>query len=287
MSSIKTSALRASQPTPQKKAQTSTKLTRSPLKNVSLIVSNYNRYFSSGIYDHRYPHVNRNTLALINQHMTQQPPQAHVLDYGCGDGRYLLPLLEDHPQAAFRAFDIASAPLKILEQKILQQQWIKRVALYDSLETLTLDIKANASIDVALVLFGVFSHIESAKERQQVLRVLREHITPNTGRLILSVPNKARRFIRLQKQQKSHAIHYTRQINQQDMVFYYHLYSVESIQEELRHAGFDHIEARAESLLPESWVTRISCLGRLDQWLCKHIPAHWGYGILLSCQTHH
>lgn len=263
-----------------------TKNKRAPLKVVSGLSSSYNRYFSSGVYTLRYPNVNQHTLTFIDRYMKKRRSKTHVLDYGCGDGRYLTAILQQHPKAHFTAFDIASAPLKELEKKLLRTQAIQRVSIVDDFAVLLQHLKAGHTIDIALVLFGVFSHIQSAKQRQELLQYIRESIIPTCGKLILSVPNKARRFRALQKEQNNHEVQYTRHIHLQDVTFYYHLYSVSSITAELEQAGFTLTEVRAESLLPESWVTRFPLLlGKLDKQLCKILPADWGYGILLCCQA--
>ncbi len=264
---------------------THSKKPHAALKMVSGLSCNYNRYFSSGVYTFRYPAVNQHTLAFIDRYMAKRRGDSHILDYGCGDGRYLTALLHHFPKARFTAFDIASAPLKRLEKKLLQLQAIKRVTIIDDNDTLLQSLNMGDKVDIALILFGVFSHIESAKQRQTLLLSLRDSIAATSGKLILSVPNKARRFKREQQQQKSHEIQYTRHIHLQDVMFYYHLYSVKTISDELAQAGLHVIDVRAESIFPESWVTRFSLLGKIDQHLCKILPADWGYGILLCCQA--
>ena len=77
---------------------------------------------------------------------------------------------------------------------------------------------------------------------------------------------------------------YQRAIDKQLINFYYHLYSVESITEELSMAGLEIVSIKAESLLPESWITNSPLLGWLDYQLCRWLPATWGYGILISCR---
>ena len=98
------------------------------------------------------------------------------------------------------------------------------------------------------------------------------------------MPNKNRRFLALQRQQKSRTVKYTREIGKVKNTFFYHLYTTETIKKELAKAGLEVINMHAESVLPETWVSRFSLLGRIDQYLCKYVPASWGYGILLSCQ---
>ena len=122
------------------------------------------------------------------------------------------------------------------------------------------------------------------QDRHTLLHYIQRNLNPESGTFILSVPNKRRRFRTLQQQQKSHEVAYTREINQQTTHFYYCLYDVDSIQQELNNAGFTVTEIRAESVLPESWVTRSPLLGWLDHQLSKITPAQWGYGILIHCR---
>ncbi len=244
----------------------------------------YNRYFASGLYKSRYPKVNRHTLSFINDYLKKRRTNSHILDYGCGNGRYLTTLLSLHTKARFTAYDNAQAPLKILHKKLTRLKATQRVKLVSNKSELLNDLEVSSGADIALLLFGVLSHIESRQERHELLCSLRDSISSSCGKLILSVPNRQRRFLRLQRQQKSHSIRYTREINKTKIPFFYHLYSLEDLKKELTQAGLELISSRAESIFPESWVTRFSLLGAIDQQLCRIVPARWGYGILVSCQ---
>ena len=254
------------------------------------MATNYNHYFSTGTYLQRYPQVNLHTLAFSQCYINQQNPDLHILDYGCGSGRYLMILLKRYPLSRFSAYDISSMPLKLLRENLSRIKASNRVKVTDRYEDIlennpSENVETKSRIDVALLLFGVLSHIESGTKRQAILKDLSNHIDPKSGYLLLSVPNMKRRFLNIQKQQKSNEITYSRQIDDQESTFYYHLYSVETICKELSDAGLNVVEVRPESIFPESWVTRFPTLGWIDHQLCKVLPAQWGYGILIACQT--
>jgi 2-polyprenyl-3-methyl-5-hydroxy-6-metoxy-1,4-benzoquinol methylase len=259
-------------------------------KESDATAKNYNHYFSTGIYKQRYPRVNRHTLAFINYYANKKPADLSMLDYGCGNGRYLIKLLFCHLNAHFIAYDISSTPLQILRETLLSIKQSARVSIVDNVELLDntsspYDHDKPLHCDIALLLFGVLSHVPSSVERQKILTCLREKIAPKSGHLLLSVPNKKRRFAAMQKQQNSYEITYSRNIDNQVTDFYYHLYDTGTIRTELNNANLEVINIRAESLLPESWVTRMPIIGWLDQQLCQFIPACWGYGLLICCRA--
>src|SRR5262249_27606626 len=49
----------------------------------------YTKYFGSGAYDKRYPRANHFTLEAIR---SQTASTSKILDFGCGSGRYTIPL---------------------------------------------------------------------------------------------------------------------------------------------------------------------------------------------------
>lgn len=258
------------------------------------IEKNYNRYYSTGIYKSRYPSINQQTLSIIRQAFESFHTESYIskkslqiLDYGCGEGRYLCHLLPSYPQAHFTAYDISSEPLQALAKSLQGDDEQSRVDIVygeNELENYT-RTRGDVKFSIALLLFGVLSHIPSALKRLKILSYLRNSIYPINGQLIISVPNKARRFKKIQQALNSHEITYSRIIKQQTIDFYYYLYDVESIQREIQAAGLDIINIKSESVLPESWITSYPLLGWIDKQVCRWIPAKWGYGILISCKV--
>ena len=189
------------------------KTTKTPKKSASVLTppmikkcrqdnirSTYNQYFSSGFYKKRYPRINQCTAKFIEQYILQKRQSTsqtrHILDYGCGNGRYLLNLLKHHRALQFIAYDISPAPLEILQhdlQAIDAEPNVTIISHFDALYQHMQRHHTTTPIDAALLLFGVLSHIASPIQRQDVLRFLRLHLGQQ-GHLILSVPNKRRRF---------------------------------------------------------------------------------------------
>lgn len=251
--------------------------------------ASYESYFSSGIYKQRYPNVNQQTLANIHYYCRSQPENFTLLDYGCGDGRYLLRLLESFPCAQFVGYDISLSPIETLREALKKNFRNSQVkTIYDeNAQPHNFIGKSPKYFNVVLLLFGVLSHVSSSVQRQQLLTYLRDRINPKSGYLLISVPNQKRRFLKLQKQQRTQDIIYSRSFNKKDVPFYYHLYNQKGLYAELSSAGFQVIRCKAESVFPESWVTRHPLLGWLDRQLCRVVPAQWGYGILCCCRPIH
>lgn len=254
----------------------------------------YNRYFSNGSYHARYPTPNPHSLKLLLKHCHNA---RKILDFGCGNGRYTIPLLQ-HTSAEVVAYDIAPAAIAQLETRLatLDLDCTPRaIAIEGNLAKLG----SLAPFDVIAVMFGVLSHVPYRKSRLQLLRRLRRLIPPGEGRkLIVSVPNAYRRFwfkqaqyhlLRRVKRSPHPAVEpgdilYQRQRLLPDDSLYYHLYTVHSLQEELHQAGFSVEATAAESLFPETWVARSAGLSQRDRALCAVLPAHWGYGIMIVAQ---
>jgi SAM-dependent methyltransferase len=249
--------------------------------------SSYNRYFQSGKYDERYPRVNQHVLAKIVTYLNDPAELCEILDFGCGSGRYSISLLLAIQNIQMTAYDISSASIFQLESNA------KKLNLDSKVQTLQpprnpLLIpeggRSSRPYHLVLVLFGVLSHMRSV-ERIQTLINIRHSLELTDGKVVLSVPNAKRRFIIKQWVGRSPKIEYLRRIGNESINMYYHLYSVESIQEELSRAGFDILDVSAESFFPESWVTRNRLLGWLDRKMCELLPAKWGYGLLIVCRV--
>jgi len=251
----------------------------------------YNRYFSTGSYQARYPTPNPQSLDLLLKYCQNA---RKILDFGCGNGRYTLPLLQQ-TSAQVAACDISPTAIAQLKSRLdvlaphIAQRAIVVEGDGDKLESLF-------PFDVVAVMFGVLSHIAYRKTRLQLLQRLRQLIPPGDGgRLIASVPNAGRRFwgrqiqyelLRRLNQAAEPAtepgdILYERPFLQPPDSLYYHLYTVQSLQHELHLAGFCVEAIAAESMFPETWIAHSPRLSRYDRALCASLPARWGYGIIV------
>ena len=242
----------------------------------------YNHYYASGLYDTRYPQANQNVLDFILQTFTEveslpseQPVKPVFLDYGCGNGRYLLPLLQLTEWHAL-AFDISSQAIAQLQERLKQQQFSLRCDIAQKWPQ-------PGEYHVALLLYGVLGHIKTQQQRIQLLTSIHERLIST---LIVSVPNTQRRFLcrRLFNMKKTD-IEYQRSHNNQPMHFHYHLYCLDELKHELSQSNFKISSIQAESMLPEKWITRSAFWRSIDHILCKILPLQWAYGFLVSAKT--
>lgn len=236
----------------------------------------YERYFASGHYDRRYPRPNPTVVRMIRRVL---PPGGHLVDFGCGSGRYLLALRRHAGVAA--GYDICDAALAAFRRAAAHGA--PPAILGPDPADLDRHVAGHGGADVVLCLFGVLSHIEGAEARHRTLRRLAGLMAPGTGRLVLSVPNRRRRFRREQRAQGAQAsgeIRYRRDLRGLSVALPYKLFDVDGLAAELARAGLVVVEARAESLLPEALVANSGVLRTLDRWLAPLVPASLGYGIL-------
>lgn len=246
----------------------------------------YDHYYTSHEYEKRYPKPNRSTLHFLYRHGAKKA--ADILDFGCGNGRYALPLLQE-TKARLTAFDISQAAIAELARFLQNHPEAGRIRLFQG-EAEKLNFQG--SYDLIMLMFGVLSHVGDRTARLATLRQLRSLIRPE-GQLILSVPSifrrrplelLAARFSRMtgraqDTQKEPGNILFTRNIDKQAMQFFYHLYSVKGLQSELQKADFRMTAVSPESLLPEWMITQSSLLGWLDEALLPLLPAALGYGI--------
>jgi SAM-dependent methyltransferase len=251
----------------------------------------YDDYFTSRDYQRRYPQPNEATLDFLLAHGAAGA--ARVLDYGCGDGRYALPLLE-RTAAQVTGYDISQAAIAEFAAHLQGRPHAGRVALRCGEPDM---LEGSGPYDVVLLLFGVLSHVGERPDRLAVLRRLRRLMAPG-GRLIVTVPSVFRRrplellragLRRLTgratgPQQEPGNVFFTRTIASGPHRFFYHLYSVRTLRQELAEAGFAMHHVSAESLLPEWMVTQYRWVGRLDALLLPLLPAPMGYGIRAIAQ---
>jgi SAM-dependent methyltransferase len=238
----------------------------------------YERYYASGHYDRRYPRPNPRVLRFI---LSALPPAGHVIDFGCGSGRYLLALRDRVAVAA--GYDICAAALERLQLSAARLGCADHLlAVGPDPAELDRHVARHGRADVVLCLFGVLSHIESAAARAEALRRMTALLRPGSGRLILSVPNRHRRFRSEQRAQGAAdgEIRYVRQLRDMALPMSYKLFDLDSLRTELARAGLQIETLRAESLVPETLVANSPVMRTFDRLTTPLLPAGLGYGIL-------
>lgn len=239
--------------------------------------ASYQLYFSSGLYDLRYPSPNRIMWQRIEQFLHAGTA---VLDFGCGSGRYLMRLQGRVARAA--GFDVSAAALETIRERAAQAGWDDLHFLGPENTDISDHTKAFGQMDLVLCLFGVLGHITDETARADALLQMRNALKPGSGRLLISVPNRARRFRAEQALTKENSglVRYSRQTDDgQSVVLNYQLFDPEKLVRELAAAGFNLRRIGCESVLPESWLLRNGLARRLDAMLTPICPPRWGYGI--------
>lgn len=239
----------------------------------------YDVYFESTDYDQRYPQPNLSTLLFLRRNGAMASVRA--LDFGCGSGRYALPLLIES-ECRLVACDISAAAIASFARRIQATPLADRVELiHGGLEA----IPGDPRFDLILLLFGVLSHVGSRAERVALLTHLREMATPDS-RFFISVPNIWRRrplellgSIFRRDRETLGDIRFSRKIAGQHRSFHYHLYSVPGLRAELAEAGWKIVVCEAESVFPEYLVTRFRFVSVIEGLLNRFVPASLGYGI--------
>lgn len=238
----------------------------------------YATYFASGAYDRRYPRPNPRVLRLVRGLL---PAGGHVIDYGCGSGRYLLALGDRVAVGA--GYDICPTALARLREGIARRPpWGLVQAIGPDPEALAAHVARHGPADVVLCLFGVLSHVEGRAARRRLLLAIAGMLKPGTGRLVLSVPNRRRRFRGVQRSLPAgtEEIRYVRRFDGGAVELPYRLFDPESLAEELAGAGFELERLVAESLLPETAVARGRLARGVERVAGGLLPAVWGYGLL-------
>ncbi|WP_298841307.1 bifunctional 2-polyprenyl-6-hydroxyphenol methylase/3-demethylubiquinol 3-O-methyltransferase UbiG [uncultured Roseobacter sp.] len=238
--------------------------------------ASYQLYFTSGFYDRRYPSPNRTMWRRITHLLG---PDAAVLDFGCGSGRYLLRLQGLVSRAA--GFDVSPAALETVRARAAASGWTDLAVIGPETTDLDHYIEVSGRVDLVLCLFGVLGHITDPAARADALGRMRAALKPGAGRLLISVPNRARRFRSEQTDSaRDGLVHYRRRTDDgQDVVLHYQLFDPQKLTRELTAAGFALERLSCESVLPESWLLHNGLARWIDRLLTPVCPVRWGYGI--------
>jgi 2-polyprenyl-3-methyl-5-hydroxy-6-metoxy-1,4-benzoquinol methylase len=261
------------------------------------VAQSYDHYYGSGVYDVRYPRPNPSTYRCALQLASSA---SRILDFGAGSGRYTMPLLHS-TDAFFCAYDISVDACELLKIRASSAG----VASQRLLVTSDLDVACAAGpYELALVLFGVLSHIEKPDDRMNVLTSIRSMLAP-AGRFLVTVPNSFRRFplhasrpgsdidngggrslLTFMRSYFPHPrlITYCHYLENVREPFPYYLFSRQGLARELSDSSFLLDILEADSMLPERNLVRNSSLGPVDSFLCWMLPAWAGYGLRAVCR---
>jgi SAM-dependent methyltransferase len=245
------------------------------------LAASYDVYFRTGHYALRYPKPNPNMVRLITQNTR---PAGVALDFGCGTGRYIPCLLANGMRVI--AYDISHAALQGVKTSYPEAVRTGRVQpIMGDMEDLEAAV-APATLDVALLAFGVLGHIRGDQNRLTALHRVRALLRPG-GRLIVTVPNANRRFRHEQIACRPAVaagtlepgdILYQRHSASGPIDMYYHLFRKSNFLDLLGRAGFHILRYQAESILPEKSVVTFRGMPLFDRALMSLVPDAWAYG---------
>lgn len=250
----------------------------------------YDAYFASGLYLSRYPRPNRRTMRVLGHAL---PMGGRLLDYGAGEGRYTFALAHMR-QAEVVAVDISAVARDHLAAAVQGMGLMGQVHVCGpDDQTYRQQVADRGNFDVVLLGFGVLGHVAGRQQRLDLLASLRESLAPG-GRLILGLPNAARRFRDVQAQcapmvasgeLEPGDICYERQASSGAIPLYYHLFRQDEIRRDLAQAGFIIERLTIESMMEESTITHSAPLGLLDDLASSLAPVDWGYGYLVVARV--
>ncbi len=254
----------------------------------------YDRYYATGLYASRYPTPNPHILNLVLSELG--PMGGRVLDFGCGSGRYALPLAQ-RPGVSVLGYDISAAAIQELGRN---REAVVRCGappmqletLCGSFDDLERRLDGDEGFDLVVLLFGVLGHVERRARRVAVLRSLSAHLRPG-GRLIATVPNRARRFLAEQEIAQALGddggeegdIRYRRGGSDNPIDLYYHLYSPAEFRGELAAAGLAVASLRPESVLTERMVLSSRLGAATDRVLRRTLPVSLAYGLVAVAEA--
>lgn len=257
---------------------------------VDALARTYDRYHGTGFYARRYPTPNTRCLSWLLQLSAKVGPD--VLDFGCGDGRYAAPLLEQAPTRVV-GYDISDVALAELTQRCRPHITMGRLrTVGGDLDNLMRTVDEER-FDLIILMFGVLGHIPGRTNRVATLSRLRSLLRPG-GRVVVTVPNARRRFQaeqRLCQPQVASGrlepgdILYSRNAGGQALDLYYHLYQPGEVERELVDAGLRPLGCVAESIFPESGVVHSPWLRRLDGVLARILPQGLAYGLMVEAEA--
>lgn len=247
----------------------------------------YDRYFATGLYNHRYPAPNRRVMARAARIV---PRGGRFLDYGAGEGRYCIPLVVEREASAV-AFDISATGLAVLTEAAGPLAASGRVTPVGTrMRDLEQAVERSGRFDAVMATFGVLGHVRGRRQRVALLASFRAMLNPG-GRVLVGLPNAARRFRREQRlcqpmvedgRLEPGDILYSRTADGVPIELYYHLYRPEEVRADAVEAGFVVEELTAESLLPEHSVVTHPWIGRVDDAVCGLVPLGLAYGFLAT-----
>ena len=238
----------------------------------------YRNYFKAGLYRKRYPLANSNTFAFIASYLSNNKI---ALDIGCGDGRYSVPMSKLVHR--INCLDISEEAVTYLRNRIQSERLTNTdVVICDPPVTLYQNFEPK-TIDVVTLIFGVLSHVVNDCDRKSLLAEIHSVLSYD-GIVVLSVPNKHRRFLKEQREQGSSSIIYNRNFNAITLQMQYKLFDIKEITRELHDSDFSVLTVKSESILPESLVVKHRWIGKLDRILCHIVPRRWAYGLLISAR---
>ena len=110
------------------------------------------------------------TKHILKRHL---PDGGHVLDAGCGPGRYAIDLAKKGYQVTL--VDISEEQLKLAEEKIVEAGVLGNITAFNCLDVCDLSEIPDASFDAVLCLGGALSYVRDGRHRaiSELMRVAR------------------------------------------------------------------------------------------------------------------